>query len=406
MIFLYFLKGEDIEISIAEIVPILQWFQWCLKKTPQKKTIWLTYQNIYWAILVIIWIRPAFLNTDILGGTFMGRTSHARQSSCTNARFFQATSSPTSPCEQNFQRDIIYNPLGVFNSPETGYDPQGIYSSCPLDQLWANATFPEEPYVKGFTKNSIGQSICGSPLEVGPIARYNCPVGSSACQNQDSYPGKWYGVKIAQSSPVNILNTEADLIQFCPGTTGQIVNLNATSTVKGRGSYVCSYCLFYLIQNNVQNFPPQMISQCLPGWSNDPTIPPNEWQGWKPGDSSWLCSLCPARGSGWWGVKEEHWDEQSIIETYWFSSTVTFFLPLLRRLLTPLVLCSCSNKKTKKHQIYPHQNDDNKKEDKKEEQKVFFVNAPKREQFKTDEEYQIAVNWYWKGNLDKKEEQL
>jgi hypothetical protein len=218
--------------------------------------------------------------------------------------------------------------------------------------LWANATFTEDPWIGGFLTDAYGRSICSEPNNGSSISRYNCPSGSFSCDV--GYPGKWYGVKVTQTSPTTISNLSAT-VEFCPGTTGQLVNLE-NGVVKGRGSYVCSYCLFYLIQNNVQNFPDQMIAQCLPGWNNDPTIPPNEWGGWKPGDSSWLCSLCPSRGTGWWGVKEEHWDEQSIIETYWFTTTVCFFLPGLRRILTPLVLCTCF--KRKKHQIHPHKKEE------------------------------------------------
>lgn len=351
--FFFIYSVENVEINPAETIPILQWVTWWSKNTSDKKTLWLVIQNVLWVFLILLWLRPAFLYSDMLGGTFLGKTSHSKESSCTNARF----SLSGEQCSQPFGRTIIYNPKGVFNSPNTGYDEQGIYSTCPMNQRWANATFGclgcpgDGVWVGGYNVDSQKNLICEQPKVGGEISRYNCP-GTKQCD--DAYPGLWYGVKLQTLSSETLPNNTQGLIEFCPSTIP--IPISVPPYVKGVGKYVCSYCLFYLIYIGAIfpdiGGPLSQTTQCLPGWNGVSTTPPNSWQGWKPGDSSLGCALCPSRGAGWGMVKDELYGEENIIDSYWFSTTVAFFFPILRKLLSPLATLP----PRKKHKIKNKEN--------------------------------------------------
>jgi hypothetical protein len=350
--------GMD-DLAFIEIIPCFQLFSFaCYKNAKKGLWLWLIWQNVFWAFLVLLWIRPAFLYTDAFGGTFAGATSLAGRSSCARATFYQIGND----CTQRFPgRDVIAHPLGAF-SIDNGFQQSGVYATCPLEQTWAHPTWgmPTDPlkpnlWLGGFVLGSNGIPICSQQVLIGGfVSRYNCPNGDYGSGNDNvclqGYPGLWYGLKAPPSSPEALLNTTANLPMLCPGNTGALTTrttkYNFTNT--GRPLPICSFCLWYVIYQALRaGIPPpvsdEVLTTCLPGWNRAVSYAPEEWGGWKSyvdgtTDPSVGCALCPGRGVGLWGFSTEVYDNNGVEASYWLYTVLALILPGWRKLAVGIIL--------------------------------------------------------------------
>jgi hypothetical protein len=209
------------ELVFIDLVPIVQWGSFCCFGDRRGLSIWMVWQNVFWATLVILWIKPAFLYTDAFGGSFGGRTSLAGRSSCSQVVFTEVNGQ----CTQSFPgSSIVYHPLGAFDS-NNGYQENGIYASCLLEQRWAGPTFTGGIWLPGFARVD-GLNDCNNQIATGGVvSRFGCPTTQQVCL--EGYPGLWYGLNAATTTPLFLTNTSAQPL-FCPG------NIALAEPVKGQ----------------------------------------------------------------------------------------------------------------------------------------------------------------------------
>jgi hypothetical protein len=332
------------DLVYLDLIPIIQWGSFCCFGDRRGLSIWMVWQNVFWAALVLLWIKPAFLYTDAFGGSFGGRTSLAGRSSCSNVVFTEANGQ----CTQSFPGpSIVYNPLGAFDA-NNGYQENGIYASCLLEQRWAGPTFTGGIWLPGFARVD-GLNDCNNMLATGGVvSRFNCPTAQQVCLN--GYPGLWYGLNAATTTPLVLMNTTAQPL-WCPGNTGAQVYINGI-WVGGKPRPVCSFCLWYTIyqaqvsgqlQAVLNKIPQDVISTCLPGWNQAVNYPPDDWAGWRSypdgtTDPSGLCGFCPGWGVGWWGFDTEVYDSNGVQTSYWYYTAVALIVPGARKVLIGFVL--------------------------------------------------------------------
>ena len=345
------------EFVFIDLIPVLQLGSFFCKGDRKGLSIWLLWQNVFWALLVLLWIRPAFLYTDAIGGTFGGTTSLAGKSSCST---FSFTPAPQGSCIQSAGDPIVYNPFGEF-SVNNPFRLAGLYSTCYLDQHWAGPTFSNNAsWIGGYTRD--GLTTCTTQVATGGfVSRTGCPaLQSDVCPQ--GYPGLWYGLQVNTDSTDYLTNTTG-LIKLCPGNTGLSVNVDGRQ-VKGKPLPVCNKCLWYVIyQAQLEGRPlntregcqrpnttqdPICISNdilqtCLPGWTQGVNYPPDSWAGWRSypdgtTDPSGVCGFCPGRGVGWWGFSSEVYDTGGIQQSYWFYTAVALIVPGARKFLVGVAM--------------------------------------------------------------------
>lgn len=372
----YLERGGLDEITVVDLVPCLQLASFaCNSYLRRRLWIWLIWKNVFWALLFLLWIKPAFLYTDAFGGTFVGATSLSGRSSCSRVTFYQEFGQ----CKQNFPGaggGIVFHPEGAF-SINNGFQLDGIYSRCFLEQEWAGPSFNQTIWLGGFARGVDGLNICSEPRDGGVVSRYNCPTSQQVCL--EGYPGLWYGLSVQTNSPLVLANsTHASLpnvatVAYCPGNSAALVNFSTSPTtsqwVGGKPYPVCSFCLWYNIYQNMTSGKTVQVSDevlkiCLPGWNGAVNYPPDSYAGWRSYDDgttdpSWLCGFCPGRGSGWWGFSTEVYDNNGIQESYWLYTSLALIDPGVRGVIFGFILfvegalrcCKDRRQKAKVHHI-------------------------------------------------------
>ncbi len=259
-------------------------------------TVWFSWRHVIFILLMITYIRPAGLFSDMF-------SAPSNMSSCTR-----------DPSAFYLPGEVsnYYNPAGFFRYGFPYVSDSMPLKFCPMNQTYAWPTFNATVY--GYTHSPI-QNADNCDLRkppnppTDPQHRVNGYPDTTSCEG--SYPTPVLGI----STPV-LTGTQDPFIFVCRGNRGGGVCVNKDNVVNGPGCEprigrplnICSTCVdTWRLKTGIATGPPG-YEHC--GTHDLRYITPYAF-----------CAFCPGRGDGDW-LSDEKYDPDTVVVVFWLSTSM------------------------------------------------------------------------------------